>query len=160
MADRLTHLDEKGAARIVDIAGKPDTKRIAIAGAELHASAEIVEAILGGDLKKGDAVAVARVAGIMAAKKTADLIPLCHPIAISKVAIDIGRGTEAHVIAIRAQVETTGPTGVEMEALTAASVAALTLYDMGKALDKSMTVTNVRLLEKSGGKSGDFRRDT
>lgn len=160
MADRLTHLDEKGAARIVDISGKPDTKRVAIASAELHATAEIVEAILGGDLKKGDAVAVARVAGIMAAKKTSELIPLCHPIAISKVAIDIEKGTEAHVIAIRAQVETTGPTGVEMEALTAASVAALTLYDMGKALDKSMTVTNVRLLEKSGGKSGDFRRDT
>lgn len=159
MADRLTHLDEKGAARIVDISGKPDTKRIAIAGAELHATAEIVAAVLGGDLKKGDAVAVARVAGIMAAKRTADLIPLCHPIAISKIAIDIGHGPEPHVITIHAQVETTGPTGVEMEALTAASVAALTLYDMGKALDKSMTITNVRLLEKSGGKSGDFRRD-
>lgn len=159
MADRLTHLDEKGAARIVDISGKPDTRRIAVAQAELHATPEIVAAILGGHLKKGDAVAVARVAGIMAAKKTPDLIPLCHPIAISRVIVDIAEGDAPHIITIAARVETTGPTGVEMEALTAASVAALTLYDMGKALDKSMTITNVQLLEKSGGKSGDFRRE-
>jgi cyclic pyranopterin monophosphate synthase len=159
MADRLTHLDEKGAARIVDVSGKPDTRRVAVAQAELHATSDNVAASLGGNLKKGDAVAVARVAGIMAAKKTSDLIPLCHPIAISKVSIEIEQGNAAHIIAVRAQVETTGPTGVEMEALTAASVAALTLYDMGKALDKSMTITNVQLLEKSGGKSGDFRRE-
>lgn len=159
MADRLTHLDEKGAARIVDISGKPDTKRIAVAEAELYATPEIVTAILGGSIKKGDAVAVARVAGIMAAKKTSDLIPLCHPIAISNVAIAIEAGRAPHVISITSRVETTGPTGVEMEALTAASVAALTLYDMGKALDKSMTITNLRLVEKSGGKSGDFRRE-
>lgn len=159
MANRLTHLDETGAARIVDISDKAHTKRVAIAQAELHATPEIVAAILGGQLKKGDAVAVARVAGIMAAKKTSDLIPLCHPIAISKVAIDIEAGRAPHVIAITARVETTGPTGVEMEALTAASTTALTLYDMGKALDKSMTVTNVRLIEKSGGKSGDYRRE-
>ncbi|WP_196258296.1 cyclic pyranopterin monophosphate synthase MoaC [Pelagibacterium limicola] len=159
MAERLTHLDEKGAARIVDISGKPDTKRVAVAQAELHATPEIVAAVLGGALKKGDAVAVARVAGIMAAKKTSDLIPLCHPIAISKVSVDIERGRDPHVIVIRARVETTGPTGVEMEALTAASVTGLTLYDMGKALDKSMTITNVQLIEKSGGKSGDFRRE-
>lgn len=159
MAERLTHLDEKGAARIVDISGKPDTKRIAVAQAELHATADIVAAILGGNVGKGDAVAVARVAGIMAAKKTSDLIPLCHPIAISKVAVDITEGDAPHIIAITARVETTGPTGVEMEALTAASVTALTLYDMGKALDKSMTIAKVRLLEKSGGKSGDFRRE-
>lgn len=159
MADRLTHIDESGAARIVDISGKPDTKRIAVAQAELHATAEIVAAILGGGLKKGDAVAVARVAGIMAAKRTSDLIPLCHPIAVSKVIVDIDGGAAPNVILVRAQVETTGPTGVEMEALTAASVAALTLYDMGKALDKSMTITSVQLLEKSGGKSGTFRRE-
>lgn len=159
MAEKLTHLDENGAARIVDISDKPDTKRIALAAAELHATPSIVSAILGGNLKKGDAVAVARVAGIMAAKKTAELIPLCHPIPISKIAIAIEQGTAAHIISIEAEVSTTGPTGVEMEALTAASVAALTLYDMGKALDKSMTISNVRLLSKSGGKSGDFQRE-
>lgn len=159
MADRLTHLDEKGAARIVDIAGKAETVRRAVAGAELHATPEIVEAIFGGMLKKGDGIAVARVAGIMAAKKTAELIPLCHPIPVTKIAVDIERGEAAGVIAVSAIVETVGRTGVEMEALTAASVAALTLYDMAKALDKSMTITNVRLIEKSGGKSGDFRRD-
>src|SRR5690606_22226358 len=109
--------------------------------------------------KKGDAVAVARVAGIMAAKKTSELIPLCHPIPVTKIAVDIEGGAKLHVIAITATVETVGRTGVEMEALTAASVAALTLYDMAKALDKAMTITNVGLMEKSGGKSGDFRRD-
>lgn len=159
MAGRLTHLDEKGAARIVDIAGKDETVRRAVAGAELHATAAIVEAILGGTLKKGDAIAVARVAGIMAAKKTAELIPLCHPIPVTKIAVEIERGEAEDVIAIAATVQTVGRTGVEMEALTAASVAALTLYDMAKALDKSMTITNVRLIEKSGGTSGDFRRD-
>lgn len=160
MAGRLTHLDDKGAARIVDIAGKDETVRRAVAGAELHATTDIVEAILGGTLKKGDAVAVARVAGIMAAKKTAELIPLCHPIPVTKIAVEIERGGADDVIAIGATVETVGRTGVEMEALTAASVAALTLYDMAKALDKSMTITNLRLIEKSGGKSGDFRRGT
>ncbi|WMT85246.1 cyclic pyranopterin monophosphate synthase MoaC [Pelagibacterium sp. 26DY04] len=159
MSDRLTHLDENGAARIVDISGKDETARRAVARAELHATDEIVEAILGGTLKKGDAVAVARVAGIMAAKKTSELIPLCHPIPVTKIAVDIERGAKPHVIAITATVETVGRTGVEMEALTAASVAALTLYDMAKALDKAMTITNVGLMEKSGGKSGDFRRD-
>lgn len=159
MADRLTHLDEKGAARIVDISGKGETARRAVAGAELHATDAIVEAILGGTLKKGDAVAVARVAGIMAAKKTAELIPLCHPIPVTKIAVEIERGARPEVVAVTAIVETVGRTGVEMEALTAASVAALTLYDMAKALDKAMTITNVGLIEKSGGKSGDFRKD-
>ncbi|WMT90470.1 cyclic pyranopterin monophosphate synthase MoaC [Pelagibacterium sp. H642] len=159
MPDRLTHLDEKGAARIVDISGKDETARRAVAGAELRATDEIVEAILGGTLKKGDAVAVARVAGIMAAKKTSELIPLCHPIPVTKIGIDIERSAKPDVIVVTATVETVGRTGVEMEALTAASVAALTLYDMAKALDKAMTITNVGLMEKSGGKSGDFRRD-
>ena len=159
MAGGLTHLDETGAARIVDIAQKDETARRAVATAELHATAEIVEAIFGGTLKKGDALAVARVAGIMAAKKTAELIPLCHPIPVTKIAVEIERGEAAHIIAIAATVETLGRTGVEMEALTAASVTALTLYDMAKALDKSMTIANVRLREKSGGKSGDFRRE-
>lgn len=158
MADRLTHLDETGAARMVDVAGKTETRRRAVAGAQLHASCEIVDAIFGGELGKGDAVAVARVAGIMAAKKTSDLIPLCHPLPLTKISIDIARGEMAHVIEIEATVETFGKTGVEMEALSAASVAALTLYDMAKALDKAMTIEHVRLLSKSGGKSGDFTR--
>ena len=156
MADRLTHLDEKGAARIVDIGAKTNTRRRAVASAELIGTPEVINAILGDELKKGDALAVARVAGIMAAKKTSDLIPLCHPISLTKVSIEIGASEDR--IAIFATAETVGPTGVEMEALTAASVAALTLYDMGKALDKSMTITNLRLEEKSGGKSGDFTR--
>ncbi|RDE07972.1 cyclic pyranopterin monophosphate synthase MoaC [Pelagibacterium lacus] len=158
MAEKLTHLDEQGAARIVDIAGKDETVRRAVAGAELHASPAIVEAIFGGALKKGDAVAVARVAGIMAAKKTSELIPLCHPIPVTRITVDIEPVAAPGIIAIRATVETVGRTGVEMEALTAASVTALTLYDMAKALDKSMTITDLRLLSKSGGKSGDFTR--
>jgi len=158
MAERLTHLNERGEAHIVDIGDKDETRRVAVAQAELNATSEIVAAILQGGLKKGDAVAVARVAGIMAAKKTSELIPLCHPIPITKIAIDIAEGKSRDIIVVQARVETTGRTGVEMEALTAASVAALTLYDMAKALDKSMTITNVALLEKSGGKSGDFTR--
>lgn len=158
MAAHLTHLDDKGAARIVDIADKTETLRRAVAVAELHATAEIVDAIFGGTLKKGDAIAVARVAGIMAAKKTSELIPLCHPIPITKITIDIDRGTSEYIIAVTATAETFGRTGVEMEALTAASVSALTLYDMAKAIDKSMRIENVRLLEKSGGKSGDYKQ--
>lgn len=154
----LTHLNRNGEAHIVDIGEKGETRRRAVAAAELHATPEIVAAIFGGELKKGDAVAVARVAGIMAAKKTSDLIPLCHPIAVTKISLDFAPEGES-IVSIMATVETTARTGVEMEALTAASVAALTLYDMAKGLDKSMTVTNVRLLEKSGGKSGDFRRE-
>ncbi len=159
MAERLTHLNERGEAHIVDIGDKDETRRVAIAQAELNATPDIVMTILQGGLKKGDAVAVARVAGIMAAKKTSELIPLCHPIPITKIAVDINEGKSSGVVVVQARVETTGRTGVEMEALTAASVAALTLYDMAKALDKSMTITNVALLEKSGGKSGDFKRE-
>ena len=157
MADRLTHLDEKGAARIVDIGAKAPTRRRAVASAELIGTPQVISAILGGELKKGDALVVARVAGIMAAKKTSDLIPLCHPISLTKVSVELAAGGKDR-IAISATAETVGPTGVEMEALTAASVAALTLYDMGKALDKAMTITNLRLEEKSGGKSGGFTR--
>ncbi|WP_255714353.1 cyclic pyranopterin monophosphate synthase MoaC [Pelagibacterium xiamenense] len=155
----LTHLNERGEAHIVDIGAKAETRRRAVAAAELHATPEIVAAIFGGGLKKGDAVAVARVAGIMAAKKTSELIPLCHPIPMTKIDIDIEpKGKNA--VSVTATVETTARTGVEMEALTAASVAALTLYDMAKALDKAMTITNVQLIEKSGGKSGTFKRET
>ncbi len=159
MADKsLTHLNERGEAHIVDIADKQATRRRAVAGAELSATPETVTAIMGGSLKKGDALAVARVAGIMAAKKTSELIPLCHPLALTHVEVDI-RQADSGTIAISASAETTGQTGVEMEALTAASVAALTLYDMAKALDRAMTISNVRLMEKTGGKSGEYRRE-
>lgn len=158
MAGGLTHLDETGAARIVDIADKAETRRRAVARARLEALPETVAAILGGALKKGDALAVARIAGIMAAKKTADLIPLCHPIALTKVSVDIAGAGDA--LDITATAETTGRTGVEMEALTAASVTALTLYDMAKAIDRNMRIAAVELIEKTGGKSGDYRRET
>lgn len=157
MSDRLTHLNAAGEAHMVDVGDKAASKRRAVAGATLSASAAAVSALMAGNLKKGDALATARIAGIMAAKKTSDLIPLCHPLALSKVAVDIAQ-LDTTRIRLTATVETTGQTGVEMEALTAASVAALTLYDMGKAIDKSMTISDVALLEKTGGKSGDFRR--
>jgi cyclic pyranopterin phosphate synthase len=153
----LTHLNARGEARIVDIGDKAATRRRAVAEARLTATPETIAAILGGALKKGDAIAVARVAGIMAAKKTSDLIPLCHPIALSTVTVDIGE--DAGVLLITAAAETTGQTGVEMEALTAASVAALTLYDMAKAMDRGMRIDGISLVEKTGGKSGDYRRD-
>lgn len=157
MAAGLTHLNAKGEAHIVDIGDKASTKRRAVAQARIIAEAETVTAIMGGALKKGDALAVARVAGIMAAKKTSDLIPLCHPIPLTKVSVDIkAAGTKA--ILIRATAETTGQTGVEMEALVAASTAALTLYDMAKAIDRAIVITDICLVEKSGGKSGDFTR--
>lgn len=160
MSGGLTHLDERGEARIVDIGNKDQTVRRAVAAATLNATPEIVSAIFGGELNKGDAIAVARVAGIMAAKKTAELIPLCHPIPITSITVDIEPGKKTGTVSVRATVETVGRTGVEMEALTAATVTALTLYDMAKALDKSMTISGVQLIEKSGGKSGDFSRDT
>ena len=154
----LTHLNARGEAHIVDIGNKPATHRRAIAEARLEAQAETIAAIAGGTLKKGDALAVARIAGIMAAKKTADLIPLCHPIALTKVEVEIAPDAAGRALVIRATAETTGPTGVEMEALTAAAIAGLTLYDMAKAMDRGMTLTGVQLVEKTGGKSGDFCR--
>jgi len=152
----LTHLNQKGEAHIVDVGGKDITARRAVARATLEAKRETIAAIAGGELKKGDALAVARIAGIMAAKKTSDLIPLCHPIALNKVEVDIT--ADGGLITILATVETNDRTGVEMEAMTAASVAALTLYDMAKGIDRAMRITTVELVEKSGGKSGDFRR--
>ena len=154
----LTHLNTKGEAHIVDIGNKPATHRHAVAEARLEARAETIAAITGGALKKGDALAVARIAGIMAAKKTSDLIPLCHPIALTKLEVEIIPDAAGRALVIRATAETTGPTGVEMEALTAAAVAGLTLYDMAKAMDRGMTITGVQLVEKTGGKSGAFRR--
>lgn len=157
MKGGLTHLNDKGEAHIVDIGDKAVTRRRAVAQARLSGQEATIATILGGGLKKGDALAVARIAGIMAAKKTSDLIPLCHPIPLTKVSVDIaGEGQDS--IVILATAETTGQTGVEMEALTAASVTALTLYDMAKAIDRAMVISDLCLVEKSGGKSGDFVR--
>jgi cyclic pyranopterin phosphate synthase len=156
VSDRLTHLNERGEAHIVDIGGKEITARRAVARARLEAQPATVEAVTGGTLKKGDALAVARIAGIMAAKKTSELIPLCHPIGLNKVEVEIF--VEDGQLVVLATAETNDRTGVEMEAMTAASVAALTLYDMAKGIDRAMRISAVELVEKSGGKSGDFRR--
>jgi cyclic pyranopterin phosphate synthase len=153
---KLTHVREDGSAHMVDVSGKQETARRAVARAVLVTRADVVEAVLAGSLPKGEAVGTARIAGIMAAKQTSTLIPLCHPLPISSVAIDID-GTGDHVTVI-ATVATTAPTGVEMEALTAATVAALTLYDMIKAIDKLASITDIAVLEKQGGKSGDWVR--
>lgn len=154
MAERLTHIDEQGAAHMVDVSGKADTDRQAIATGRIDMREEAACAILEGSVKKGDVLAVARVAGIMAAKRTSDLIPLCHPLPITKVTIDLQPDAEG--VTATATVRTRGQTGVEMEALTAVSTALLTIYDMAKALDKAMIIRDIRLLEKTGGKSGDW----
>jgi cyclic pyranopterin phosphate synthase len=150
----LSHFDEKGQARMVDVSAKPDTVRSAKAHAFVRMSAAVLEALPSN--AKGDPLEVARIAGIMAAKKTAELIPMCHPLGLTHVSV--GLEVEADGIRITATASTTGPTGVEMEALTAASVAALTIYDMTKALDKGIEIQDVYLLEKSGGKSGTWKR--
>ena len=154
---KLTHLDESGAARMVDVSAKTDTARVAVSEGRISMSAEALAAIRDGTSKKGDVLAVARVAGIMAAKKTAELIPLCHPLMLSSVTIDFA--FEESAILATATARIAGPTGVEMEALTAVSIALLTLYDMGKAIDKGMILSDIRLLSKSGGKSGDWHAD-
>jgi cyclic pyranopterin phosphate synthase len=154
---KLTHLDEAGAARMVDVSDKAVTDREAVAEATITLSAAAFEAVTSGTAKKGDVLAAARIAGIMAAKKTSALIPLCHPIAITKANIDFEPGDNA--MRVIATVKTSGQTGAEMEALTAASIAALTIYDMVKAVDKGAVIGGVRLLSKSGGKSGDFAAD-
>jgi len=151
---RLTHLDAEGSAHMVDVSAKAATVREATASGRIAMSAQALDAIKAGSVKKGDVLAVARVAGIMAAKKTADLIPLCHPLPISRVTLDLAFEDDA--IRATATVRTTHSTGVEMEAMTAVSVALLTIYDMAKALDRGMTIGGVRLLAKSGGRSGDF----
>ena len=154
---KLTHLDDAGNAAMVDISAKNATMREAIAEGRITMSAEALAAIRDGAVKKGDVLATARIAGIMAAKKTSELIPLCHPLALSKVAVDFE--FEADGIRVTALARLTGQTGVEMEALTAASIALLTIYDMAKAIDKAMVISDVRLLSKSGGKSGDWRAE-
>ncbi|HSX57144.1 MAG TPA: cyclic pyranopterin monophosphate synthase MoaC [Sphingomonas sp.] len=151
----LTHLDETGAARMVDVGAKAETQREAVATGRIAMSAQAAGAIRDGLVKKGDVLAVARVAGIMAAKKTSELIPLCHPLALTRIALDL-IPDETGVTAT-ATVALTGRTGVEMEALTAVSVALLTVYDMAKALDKAMAIEGIRLVAKTGGKSGDWR---
>ncbi len=156
--DRLTHLNEEGEANMVDVSGKAPTLRVATAQSSITMSESAFDTVKNGDLKKGDALGTARLAGIMAAKKTADLIPLCHPLMLNKVQIEITEAEDAPRFDITATVSVEGKTGVEMEALTAASVVALTLYDMAKALDKSMVIGPTQLMSKSGGKSGDFKR--
>ena len=156
MTERFTHLDESGAARMVDVSGKDVTARTATASGKVLVSAEVVELLRGDGVPKGDALGVARVAGIMAAKRTPDLVPLCHPLAISGVTVDLS--VENDGVAITATVRTTDRTGVEMEALTAVSVAALTVIDMVKAVDPRAAITDVRLLRKSGGKKGEWTR--
>jgi cyclic pyranopterin monophosphate synthase len=153
---KLTHIDESGRAHMVDVSAKAVTAREAVAEGLVLMSAETLALALSGDAKKGDVRGAAEIAGIMAAKRTADLIPLCHPLALSKVAVRIEPAAEG--LAVTATVRTSGQTGVEMEALTAVCVACLTIYDMLKAADKAMTIEGVRLLRKTGGKSGDWTR--
>jgi len=159
-ASPLTHFDAQGQAHMVDVGAKAATHRVAVAGGRIEMQPETLALIEQGTAKKGDVLGIARIAGIMAAKKTSELIPLCHPLALSRVAIEFeaaaASGMGAAAVACTATVETTGPTGVEMEALTAVNVALLTIYDMCKAADRGMTITGVRLLEKRGGKSGHF----
>ena len=156
MADRLTHVDESGAARMVDVSGKEVTAREAVAAGRVLVSSEVVDLLRGAGVPKGDTLAVARLAGIMGAKQTPALIPLCHPLALSSVTVDLEGADDG--VDITATVRTTDRTGVEMEALTAVAVAGLTVIDMVKAVDKRAVITDVRVLAKSGGKSGDFRR--
>ncbi|KRC53807.1 MULTISPECIES: cyclic pyranopterin monophosphate synthase MoaC [unclassified Nocardioides] len=156
MADRLTHVDETGAARMVDVSAKDVTTRVARASGRVLVSTEVIALLRGEGVPKGDALAVARIAGIMGAKQTPALIPLCHPLAISGVTVDLAVADDA--VEIAATVKTTDRTGVEMEALTAVTVAALTVIDMVKAVDKGAVITDVRVEAKSGGKSGDWAR--
>ncbi len=152
--DKLTHLDATGAARMVDVSAKADTVREAVAEGVIAMAPQVMAAIRAGDVKKGDVLGTARIAGIMAAKQTSNLIPLCHPLPIASVSVDFDYVDTG--VRVETSVRTNGKTGVEMEALTAASVALLTIYDMAKALDKAMVIGPVRLLAKSGGKSGDW----
>jgi len=156
---KLTHFNQQGEAHMVDVGAKSDSHRIAIAEGHISMQTETLSLILDGGHKKGDVLGIARVAGIMAAKKTSELIPLCHPLGISHVDISLEPRTDDNCIYCQARVETTGQTGVEMEALTAVQVTLLTIYDMCKAVDRGMTIETVRLLEKSGGKSGLWKRE-
>lgn len=158
MATGLTHINAAGEAHMVDVGGKAETTRTAVAQGSVRMLASTLDAILAGNASKGDVIGTARLAGIMAAKKTSDLIPLCHPLLISKVSVDITPDPDLPGLHVEATVSISGKTGVEMEALTAVSVACLTLYDMGKAIEKGMEIGGIRLKSKSGGKSGDYVR--
>jgi len=155
MNKKLSHLDSEGRARMVDVGHKPVTERIAIAKGEVHMRPETLDLIQEGALKKGDVLTVAQLAGVMAAKRTSELIPLCHPLPLSQILVDIAPDPELPGVEITATVRTSAKTGVEMEALIAVSVAALTVYDMAKAAEKTMRIGNIRLVEKRGGQSGD-----
>ncbi|MEO0498073.1 MAG: cyclic pyranopterin monophosphate synthase MoaC [Pseudomonadota bacterium] len=159
MSDGLTHLDTVGAASMVDVGGKAHTLREATAIGAIRMAPETLKAIQAGNLKKGDVMGTARIAGIMATKKTSDLIPLCHPLALSKVSVDIEADPSLPGLRVSCTARVTGPTGVEMEALTGVTVSCLTLYDMAKAMDKTMTIEGVELVAKSGGRSGDWRAE-
>jgi cyclic pyranopterin phosphate synthase len=154
----LSHLDDAGNARMVDVGAKPVTDRRALAAATVRASATTIEAVRAGDAPKGDVIGTARIAGIQAAKRTAELIPLCHPLGLDFVGVEAHVDVAAGVVALTAEARVTAPTGVEMEAMTAAAVAALTVYDMVKGLERGVSIEHVRLLEKSGGRSGTWRR--
>jgi len=155
MSPQLSHIDSKGRVKMVDVGEKSDSMRQAVAKGEVHMRPETLSMIQAGSMKKGDVLTVAQLAGIMAAKKTAELIPLCHPIPLTQIEVDLQPDTTLPGIQITASVSSVGKTGVEMEALTAVSVAALTIYDMAKAVEKTMRIENVRLVEKHGGQSGD-----
>ena len=153
----LTHIDSKGEARMVDVSAKPATERMAVAVGRVVMSKATLELIVSGDAKKGDVLGTARLAGIMAAKRTSDLIPLCHPLALSKVTLEITPDKKLPGCVVRASVKVTGPTGVEMEALTAVAVACLTIYDMIKAVERGVRIEGIHLIEKKGGKSGHYK---
>ena len=157
MADGFTHFDENGSAVMVDVGGKDETERTAVACGTIQVSPEIIDAIASGSASKGDVLGVARIAGIMAVKKTSDIIPLAHPLAITKASVEFDVDPAGGLVRARCTVKTTGKTGVEMEALTGVSASLLTIYDMCKAIDKRMVMTDIHLEEKTGGKSGDFR---
>ncbi len=153
---QLTHLTEDGSAQMVDVGAKARTRRVAVAAGRVSMQPQTLRLIRAGELKKGDVLGVARIAGIMAAKRTSELVPLCHPLPIEQIALQLCLNKEMNAVDIRATVQTTGKTGVEMEALTAVSVAALTIYDMAKAVDRGMLIGDIRLLEKRGGSRGDY----
>lgn len=158
--DQLTHLDDKGRARMVDVGAKAVTERTATATGEVHMKPETLALVMSGDSKKGDVLAVARIAGIQGAKKCSDLIPLCHPLALTAVEVNFDADEASSLIRVSATCKLSGKTGVEMEALTAVSVAALTIYDMCKAVDRGMEIQNIGLAAKAGGKSGDWSRQS
>jgi cyclic pyranopterin phosphate synthase len=155
----LTHIGKKGEARMVDVSAKSATERIAVAEGKVKMRRETLDLVLSGDAKKGDVLGAARIAGIMAAKRTFELIPLCHPLPITNTEVEIAVDSALPGLLVRATVKVTGPTGVEMEALTAVSIACLTIYDMTKAVERGITIEGIRLLSKSGGASGDWRAE-